>query len=370
MISPALIQRLVYAKYLYWQGCEILEKGLPVSLGLSILNFQDSVEMVLRAIAEDVHANVKEKTAFDQLIDEIEKATKNEIQVPYKSSLTQLNKARVGFKHFGLAPSSDDAQKFRRDLDLFFRATAKAFFDIEFYSISLADLIQKCRVKNHLKEAERELEAENYKACIAKTAIAFPLIFRRVLSHDKHPYIPRVEVKDYKVTKSLGTLPKIVETLTSIVEDHEEELNILMHGINLAEYQRFNVHTPNVLISDAGNVIQIVYHRTTQDTLANALFCIRFVTDAALLVQQNRVPNEWEDYYKNRLPLYRVIKKAPILITPKWKHPEFVREAEVGEELLGYFENYNVDKYIAILLDDEIAHITATAIEKIREATK
>ena len=370
MISPALILRLVYAKYLYWQGCETLEKGLPVSLGLSILNFQDSVEMVLRVIAEHVHANIKEKASFDQLIDEIEKASKNEIQVSYKSSLVQLNKARVGFKHFGLAPSSDDAQKFRRDLDLFFRATAKAFFDIEFYSISLSDLIQKCRVKNYLKEAEKELEAENYKACIANTAIAFPLIFRRVLSHDRPSYIPSIEVKDYKVARSLGTLPKIVETLTSMVKDHEEELNILMHGINLAEYRRFKVHTPNVFISGAGNVVQIVYHRTTQNILANALFCLRFVTDAALLVQQNRVPNQWEDHYKNRMPLYRVIEKTPILITPKWERPEFVREAEVGEELLGYFENRNEDEYFAILIDEEIAHIKATAVEKIREASK
>jgi hypothetical protein len=366
LISPALIQRLVYSKYLYWQGSEILDRGLPVSLGLSILNFQDSVEMVLRTIAEHVHANIKEKTALDQLIVEIEIATDNKIRVPYKSALIQLNKARVSFKHFGLAPIADDVQKFRMDVDLFFRESVKAFFELDFYNISLSNLIQKCRVRNYLKEAEKELAAKNYEASIKNVAIAFPLIFRRILSYDKPSHIPRIEIKKYDVARSLGNLPKIVETLTTMVNEHEEELHILMHRVNLAEYRRFKVYTPHVSISDSGSVVQIVYSREAQDTLENALFCLRFVIDAALSVQQNRVPNKWEDYHKRKLPLYRVIEIAPIIIAPKGKHSEIVREAEVGEELLGYFENYNHDEeYIAILQDDEVAHIKAAAVEKI-----
>lgn len=66
-----------------------------------------------------------------------------------------------------------------------------------------------------------------------------------------------------------------------MVNDHEEELNILMHCINLAEYRRFKVHTPSVAIATGGNVLEIVYHQTVQDTPENALFCLRFVNPSS-----------------------------------------------------------------------------------------
>lgn len=365
MINQALIQRIVYAKYLYWQGCETLDKGLPVSSGLSILNFQDSAEMYLRVIAEHVHANIREKTSFDQLIDEIE--NKSSIRIPYRSSLIQLNKARVSFKHFGLIPSSDDAQKFRRDLNLFYGTTTKDVFKIEFYDISLTDLIQKCRVRNYLREAEKEFAEKNFRACIRNATIAFSLIFRRKLSHDKPPSIPRIEIRNHDMVRALGTLPNVVTVLTSTVNEHEEEINILMFGINLAEYHRFKLYAPHVNISAAGNVMETISKRSLDDTFEDAIFCLRFVTDAALLVQQNRVPDDWEEYYKNKLLRYRVIEKAPILISPG-EYSELIRYADVGEELLGYFGNKNDNEYIAILFDDEIAHIKSIAIKEIQES--
>lgn len=360
MISQDLLKRLVYAKYIFWQGCEILDKKIPIADGMAVLSFQDAVELMLRTVTEHSHAHIKDNTPFNQIIDEIEKATKK--SVPYKSSLLQLNKARVNFKHYGLSPVSEDVQKFRRDLDLFLPESTRLFFNLDYYQVSLADVILKHRVRNYLKKAEKELEVENYKESIQATAIALQLIFLKAIEYD-HP------TRGLNLRAS-SHRDRNFDEIVSVLEDHENQLNMLTYGINLAEYHRFKGYVPHVNISDTGRIMEVVYEYSVDDSFDVALFCLRFVIETALLVQQNRIPDRSEDYYKEKFLRYRVMQKTPIFITPNSVNPEFVREAEAGEILIGYFDSHNIKGHLAILHDDEIAYIQEDAVEKMMRKEK
>ena len=47
-----------------------MDSNNSVSHGLAVLNYQDAAEMLLRATAELVDASIKEKTAFDEIIND------------------------------------------------------------------------------------------------------------------------------------------------------------------------------------------------------------------------------------------------------------------------------------------------------------
>jgi hypothetical protein len=59
-VNKSLLTPLICSKYIFHKGIDILEKGGPFSSGLAVLHFQDSVEMVLRAIAEHLHCTLKD----------------------------------------------------------------------------------------------------------------------------------------------------------------------------------------------------------------------------------------------------------------------------------------------------------------------
>ncbi|MDD1422838.1 hypothetical protein MEO40_27835, partial [Dolichospermum sp. ST_sed1] len=54
---------------------EVLDRGGYFADGMAVLGFQDSAEMFLRVIAEFLHANIKDGSAFNQIIDEIDKVS-------------------------------------------------------------------------------------------------------------------------------------------------------------------------------------------------------------------------------------------------------------------------------------------------------
>lgn len=364
LIKEDLLKRLVYAKYIFFQGCEAIERKLSIADGMAVLNFQDAIEMILRTIAEDAHANIKEKMSFDQIIQEIDAASAKKI--PYKSSLIQMNKARVNFKHFGLIPARDDVEKCRRDVESFFKESIKLFFDVDFYQVSLADMVEKRRVKNYLKRAEKELDAGNYEQCIYATAIAFQLIFLMPLKYKSS--LDRIDSLriDYKVGRELGNLPKIIKAISANIERHEQEINILIYGINLAEYKRFQFITPHINVFTGGS-FEIIKRSDDFNTLENALFCLRFVIDSALLVEQNRIPDKMEMLHEGKLPRYKVVRQSPILTGKIRQDPEHIRDAEIDEILTGYFKSHNIGGYVAILQDDEIAYIEENAVEELPE---
>lgn len=62
-----------------------------------------------------------------------------------------------------------------------------------------------------------------------------------------------------------------------------------------------------------------------------------------------------------------MVKKAPILIVPKTQNPEHIRDAEVDEILTEYFPNWDLEGYIAVLQDDQVAYIVEHAVEKIQK---
>jgi len=150
------IQQLLLAKYLYQKGNEILSRQNPISSGLAISLFQDSVEILIWTIAKEFEASVNDNEPFFRLWDSIKSAKKNlnQTELPLKAKMIEMNKARVNFKHYGNLPDPSEALKFLAYTEEFLRTSMELFFNTKFGDVSFADLINNVQVKDKIKKAE------------------------------------------------------------------------------------------------------------------------------------------------------------------------------------------------------------------------
>ncbi len=351
------MDRLVCAKYIFIKSCEVLDKGGYFADGLAVLGFQDAAEMVLRVVAEFLHASFKkDDTQFNVIIDKIDEISSTKLS--HNSALKQLNKARVNFKHYGLQPKKEDVIKFRKDLEVFFPKTFQLFLSLEYESVSLVHLIGHRRTENYLRQAEQHIANQKYKEAIDDAYRAFA-IFQRCIERKRereNNFNFGISIEEFKIIEK-----KIKEKF----EKQQNDIDILMYGINLADYKRFQFFATGISFARAGNFILHRHsnYREQYMNYENALFCNRFVIDAALLMKQNELPPSRlhcfrSEHYKN----FRVLRKSVIIVYPSEKI-EVIREAEVGEILEGNGEHNN--GYISILQDDEDAYIIMDAVEEI-----
>lgn len=146
---------------------------------------------------------------------------------------------------------------------------------------TIAEYVQ-ARVQNYLKKAERELDKGNYQESIVSATKALPLIFHSV--HEYHR--PSIGLGSFVRFRDKD-IERMIKKLNDVLGEHQNQLNIRMYGISLAEYHRFKFITPIVHMFCGGN-LEVTFTRSGEelDTLENAQFCLRFVIDTALLVQQ------------------------------------------------------------------------------------
>jgi hypothetical protein len=220
----------------------------------------------------------------------------------------------------------------------------------------LIDLIEHCRARNHLRAAERFIQSGDYRESIQSSAIAFHLyrsyssIFRE---RNPRKRLPRnIERKLYE----------FLEDIEDSINQQQDQISLIMDGVNLGDYRKFLREIPIVHMSDA-KTFEVVWFSDRhhgESSRDSATFCLRFASDSILLIQQYRLPTS----FRIKLPerRFNVLHDCDIIVWPS-KEPEVIRQAKAGEILQGYYENFDMTDYIAIVQDDESAYVKREALE-------
>jgi hypothetical protein len=279
------VRQLLLAKYLFQKGKEILNEQNPFSCGLALSLLQDSAEIIIWTIAKEREATVTDNEPFSKLWDSIKSAKKNldQVELPLKAKMIEMNKARVNFKHYGILPDPSEAVKFLGYMEEFLRASMELFFDIKFDDVSLADLINNLHIKEKIKKAEQYLTEgntlESVKECAeVENLISEPLynIFPQV---DRNLSRASLLFDREKATEARNVFQYISEYLNAL-----RTLGIAsMLNITLPDYLRFRVIIPNVSKTQSGSY-RTVYKRT-EYSREEADFCLKYVINYALAVQ-------------------------------------------------------------------------------------
>jgi hypothetical protein len=152
------LSRIIRTKFLYRAAVNELDSGHPFAAGMAISLLQDAVEAMAHQAAASVNALLKPHAGFLEHWDAVAKSGAGK-QLPYKIEMTELNAARVAFKHLGVSPSLSEAEKQRLAAHRFLIETARVFFNVDFDGISEADLVANPQINSAVKAAEAALMA-------------------------------------------------------------------------------------------------------------------------------------------------------------------------------------------------------------------
>lgn len=177
-------KQLLLSKRIYLEGCEFAERNDPVSSGLAISLFQDAVEMFVWTLIKERNIAVKENAQFTT---NIESLSRDGAKLSFVPQLQELNKARVGFKHYGNLPAITEAEKFRTYVEEFLRVSFAEYFEQSFENLSLVDIVAFDDVRSHLKSSEEFVVLAKYSEAIHEAAIAKSILFSKL---DR--FIPKV----------------------------------------------------------------------------------------------------------------------------------------------------------------------------------
>jgi hypothetical protein len=277
-------RQLLLARFLYDEGRDMLDISNPFSCGLAISLFQDSVEILIWTIAKEREASINDNDPFTKLWDAVKVAKNNpeQIELPLKAKMLEMNKARVNFKHYGNLPDPSEAIKFQGYTEEFLRRATELFFEIDFYEISLADLVSNESVREKIKKTEEYFKVENWQECIrecAETQNMIPNPFDKIL--------PPVDNRLKDVPSIDSDITNIAREKFSYICEYLGALRTLgmssMLTISPVDYLKFNSIIPHVQLAVSGKKT-IVYTRSIY-TAKEAEFCLKFITKYALTAQ-------------------------------------------------------------------------------------
>ncbi|MBI5774402.1 MAG: hypothetical protein HZA89_11750 [Verrucomicrobia bacterium] len=204
-----MIPQLLLAKRLYIEASSYAERADPVSCGIAISMLQDSAELYVWTLIKERNIPVKDQAGFASNIEVLQK---NGLAVPNAAKLQELNKARVGFKHYGNLPAPGEALKFQTYVEDFLRLAMQEHFGVKFDELSLVDLVVDQEIQNHLRTAETKIKHICFVEAADELAKAKTLVFARM-----QKYLPVID-------SSLRDTDRILNTIKSV------------HGINSFAY--------------------------------------------------------------------------------------------------------------------------------------
>jgi hypothetical protein len=170
LIDHHILSRLAFIRYGYQLAIEQSSQPEPMCTH-ALMGFHDSVELYLQLACEHlgVPSQPKEFMAFWSALSD---KMPNKI-LTQKIGMERINKARVGFKHYGNMTPSSQIQEFQAITELFFEENTPPIFGISFREISMVDLVHYESARVTLKLAQTQIAESNHEGAMCNIAIAY-----------------------------------------------------------------------------------------------------------------------------------------------------------------------------------------------------
>jgi hypothetical protein len=260
-LTKAHAEQLLIAKYLYRQAVGVLDRSIPFSTGLAVSLSQDAAELLIWTIARDVDASNRERATWEEVWAAIPKGERNarQVRLPLHNFMSDLNRARVAFKHNGQLPTYEHALRLVGYAEEFLREGVERYYGIGWDALSLANLLTNHRIADEVRAVER-LRDSDFAECVTQSAV--------------------VERHIHKELEAI--MPASARHQTS----HESALMCHMIGVPLSDYLRFYYLVPIVHEAPSGSVQCVVRPTMLGYTYSaeDAAFCANYITEFALRV--------------------------------------------------------------------------------------
>lgn len=291
------LTQLLLCRQLYIEAEGFLLRGERCALGLAVSIAQDAIELFVRSAEKHIGMHLsKDKTGFTDVVNELAKelSTREGKPLPYRSKLEDINKARISFKHYGLSPTKEDARRLLDYGETFLVDATRNIFNIDFLSLSYADLITNSTIRTMVTQAKVHLEEGRIDDSLCCSAQVVKLAM--VTMESALPSI-RIFNLGWSLPGTLGrsseareVADKLGRSLNDAFDSFKEVAVLTGLSIDLLQYGKFREWTPVVHLMPGG-AARCQFTQFTKKIHRNEdiAFCITFATDFALAVQQ-RLP--------------------------------------------------------------------------------
>jgi len=282
-VDETYIKQLMLAKYLFRQGEKSLDKHSAMACGVAISHFQDAVEMLLYAVVKERDVgDAKKWLAFHDLWRLVDDSIQPH-KLPVKAAMTELNTARVSFKHYGNLPAPSDCEKHLAYTRQFLAMATQVVFGKDFESVSLANLIGDEKMRGMLKQAEHHLERDEASECMVECAKAHYLASRlpeRILPRMRYFMTAWFEDAEHPGRKSMGDLGHYLNRLRDI------SLAAILDvpATDFFRYAGLSKAMPSVTERGGEFFVSPQEAKYSQEDIH---FAVRYVTEYALAVQEH-----------------------------------------------------------------------------------
>lgn len=168
--------QLMVAKRMYIQGAEHACSNNKLLSGIAISLFQDSIELALLAAINKNDIDPGRRADFNKYIELLEN---NNIEIPFKQRIRQINNTRIQFKHYGVCPDPSEALRFEEATRAFLDQFLLQCFDLEIEQVSLCSLIEDDELRSVLSQAEDSLNSQDISCSLVHLCAAKTIIFAR-----------------------------------------------------------------------------------------------------------------------------------------------------------------------------------------------
>ena len=288
MLDENILKRLAFIRYLFNLAVEQSHRPEPMCSS-AILTFHDSIELFLQLGSEHLCISKKSNNFMEYW--QLFKDEKN-LELGQKISMRRLNNARVGLKHHGTLPAKLAIDDFQINVANFFDENTQLVFSVNFFEISLIELVESEKVKNSLLEAEEELTKGEYENSLDKVALAFRQLIddyedRKRDEFGRSPFFFGGSLTFVGSGYIGDTMVKMIpDEIIQSIEALQNAVNILSLGLDYRRYAKFRLLTPIVMRFIGGKYSIQRINVKKEVTEEEIRFCINFVIESAVLLQE------------------------------------------------------------------------------------
>lgn len=270
--SRQTLRRLLLAKQLYLHGLDHTNRAGALNKMIGIHNFHNAIEITLRSILlhheirPEKQLNIEFETMLNE-IDKFEKFQSDNIRLPYRQELRNLNQLRNWAQHHAVEPETSTMEDWRVFTKRFLKIAFDTYFGVAFENISALDRIQNESLRKLLELSQIKLQENLYGQSIALADVALSTARSALLS-----LLPKAEIPS-----------SFTEGYILHFDDFNKELSrlteysiVLSSGVSIADYRRYHLIQEKVhyILSDVPRVSHEV------DVDANSVaWVINFVID-------------------------------------------------------------------------------------------
>ena len=381
-MTSSLLYRLSLPKFLLKEARRVMQRPGPYSLGLATSILQDAAEAYLRILAVHLRLKVHGKQSFSEVLGIVAKEIPSVEQ--HRAALTQLNGARVMFKHQGLSTvQKNDVIVFAGNVESFLTETCRTELHLDFATVSLAEAIGHRRTQNWIAMAEEAFESGDYDAALERAAGAMCIYRSHSDAHDPafrdmwslSAFVESdLETASMQMSfenrggdrawrRAVGDFARWAKTC---IDNTHERVRLMARGVDVGAYDKFMMMAPIAMKTVDGTIHFQKRQYSAPASGEDVRFCIDLVIDSALALRSNRPPAPSRG--TGATVLARVVEKVDVLVNPDATSTEVIRSAEPGEMLQCSAGSNRIEtnEHLAVIQDGDVAFVARGCVEVVR----